>query len=77
MEQLGTERAEVLVLRAWVEETQTRGLRVRAMRVTGSTEPMTTATATVDGACAIVRVWLEELLRAPGIPDPTAGPPTR
>lgn len=77
MKQTGTEWAEVLVLRAWVEDIHAHGLRVRAMRVTGSTEPMTATTATVDGACAIVRGWLEDLLRAAGKPGPTAGPPAQ
>jgi hypothetical protein len=57
------ERSEVLVLRVWVEAGS--ALRVRITRITpyGSAEPSTSATATVDGACAVVRNWLEEVLR--------------
>jgi len=75
MKNTGTERGEVLVLRAWMEGNQTRALRVRVIRVTGSTEPMTAIAATVDGVCAIVQAWLEELLRSPGRPGSTTKPP--
>jgi hypothetical protein len=61
------ERTEVLVLRAWVEGSGNQSLRVRITRVTrpiqGATvKPMSTASATVDGVCATVRAWLEELV---------------
>jgi hypothetical protein len=64
------ERTEVLVLRAWVEGSGDQGLRVRITRMTrpvqGATaEPMRTASATVDGVCATVRAWLEELVDGP------------
>lgn len=64
------ERAEVLVLRAWVESSGTQRLRVRITRMTwpiqGTTvEPMRTASATVDGVCATVRAWLEGLVDGP------------
>lgn len=64
------ERTEVLVLRAWVESAGERCLRVRITRVTrpihGATvEPMSTASASVDGVCATVRAWLQELVDGP------------
>jgi hypothetical protein len=64
------ERTEVLVLRAWVEGCGNQSLRVRITRMTGpiqgaAVEPMRTASATVDGVCATVRAWLEELLDGP------------
>jgi len=64
------ERTEVLVLRAWVESAADRCLRVRITRMArpihGPTvEPMSSASATVDGVCATVRAWLEELLDGP------------
>ena len=64
------ERTEVLVLRAWVEGSGDQCLRVRITRMTrpiqGTTvEPMSTASATIDGVCATVRAWLEELVDGP------------
>jgi hypothetical protein len=64
------ERTEVLVLRAWVEGSGDQGLRVRITRmarpIQGATvEPMRTSSATVDGVCATVRAWLEELMDGP------------
>jgi hypothetical protein len=64
------ERTEVLVLRAWVESAGERCLRVRITRMARPTqgatvEPVRSASATVDGVCATVRVWLEELLQRP------------
>ena len=75
MERTDRTRTGVLVLRAWVEGDGGRSLRVRVTRtIHGDTrELVSSAAATVDGACAIVRAWLEELeghARAP-----TAGPP--
>jgi hypothetical protein len=72
------ERTEVLVLRAWVESAGERGLRVRITRmarpIQGATvEPVNSASATVDGVCATVRAWLEELLQRP----PPGSPPDR
>ena len=72
------ERTEVLVLRAWVESAGERGLRVRITRmarpIQGATvEPVNSASATVDGVCATVRAWLEELLQGP----PPGSPPDR
>ena len=64
------ERTEVLVLRAWVEGSGTQRLRVRITRMTrpiqgARVEPVSTASATVDGVCATVRAWLEELVEGP------------
>jgi hypothetical protein len=61
------QRTGVLVLRAWVESAGERRLRVRVIRLRtvpgATTEPVTSASATVDGVCAMVRAWLEELLQ--------------
>jgi hypothetical protein len=54
------ERIGVLVLHAWVENRQR--LRVRITHVVGRPQPKVTAAANVEGACAIVQEWLEELL---------------
>jgi hypothetical protein len=58
------ERTGVLVLRAWVEADGNNGLRVRIIRTIpgGTTEAVSSAAATVDGVCTMVRNWLEELL---------------
>jgi hypothetical protein len=74
------ERTEVLVLRAWVEGSGTRSLRVRITRVArpiqGATvERMSSASATVDGVCATVRAWLEELVDGPQPWPPPDGEP--
>jgi len=54
----------VLVLRAWVELDDELRLRVRVTRtIKGRTsEPVSSASATIEGVCAIVRAWLEELM---------------
>jgi hypothetical protein len=70
MEAGGWERAGVLVLRAWVEDTEDQGLRVRIIRIApnhmgAATEPVNIASATVDGVCATVRAWLEEVMDRP------------
>jgi hypothetical protein len=59
------DRTGVLVLRAWVEPAGDDGLRVRITRTVpgGATEAVSSAAATVDGVCSMVRGWLEELLR--------------
>jgi len=73
------ERAQVMILRAWVEVGHR--LRVRVTHVTHEQvrEPVQCATSTIDGACALVRTWLEGLLNdadchhprpAPGNQDP-------
>ena len=64
------ERTEVLVLRAWVERSSDQCLRVRITRmrqpVQGArVELVNNASATVDGVCATVRAWLEDLLDGP------------
>jgi hypothetical protein len=65
---IGEERTRVLVLRAWVEPSGEPGgepgLRVRIIRLAqgDAAEPLTAAAATIDGACAKVRMWLEDLL---------------
>jgi hypothetical protein len=71
-------RTEVLVLRAWVESTGDQGLRVRITRMArptegATTQPVSSASATIDGVCVTVRSWLEELVR--GLP--AGSPPDR
>jgi hypothetical protein len=58
------EHTGVLVLRAWVELDDELRLRVRVTRtIRGRTsEPVSSASATIEGVCAIVRAWLEELM---------------
>ena len=53
------------MLRAWVEADARNGLRVRITRTApgGTTEAQSSAEASVDGVCAMVRSWLEGLLR--------------
>jgi hypothetical protein len=65
----------VLVLRAWVERPQ--ALRVRITRVVGWSERESVASASIEGVCAVVSAWLEELLAASETPDPTAELPPR
>jgi hypothetical protein len=77
MEAVEEERSGVLVLRAWVETGGDHGLRVRITRITGTVqdptvEPMSSALTTVDDACTMVRVWLEELQHGPQ-PPPESG----
>jgi len=67
MEAAGQQRAAVLVLRAWVEDESPQSLRVRIIRIepdskSATTERVSSASATVDGVCATIRVWLEELM---------------
>jgi hypothetical protein len=64
----------VLVLRAWVESDDELRLRVRVTRtIKGRTsEPVSSASATIEGVCAMVRAWLEELLA-----EVDRTPPTR
>ena len=64
MEAADEEHTGVLVLRAWVELDDELRLRVRVTRtIRGRTsEPVSSASATIEGVCAIVRAWLEELM---------------
>jgi hypothetical protein len=64
MRTIDEERTEALLLRAWVEVDNEPGLRVRIIRLVhgNEAEPLSTASATVDGVCATVRCWLEDLL---------------
>jgi hypothetical protein len=54
------ERMGVLVLRAWVENR--RHLRVRITHVVGKPKPKVAVAANIEGTCAIITDWLEELL---------------
>ena len=64
MEAADEDHTGVLVLRAWVELDDELRLRVRVTRtIKGRTsEPVSSASATIEGVCAIVRAWLEELM---------------
>jgi hypothetical protein len=62
------ERTGVLVLRAWMEDT--RSLRVRITRVVGCDEPGTAAATSIEGTCAVVRAWLEDLMEGRGRAGP-------
>jgi hypothetical protein len=75
MEEGNADSMGVLVLRAWVEGPQ--ALRVRITSVVGWNEPRSVASASIEGACAVVTAWLEELLAASETPDPTAKLPPR
>jgi hypothetical protein len=61
---LDEERGETMILRAWVEDGRQPRLRVRVIRVSPgqADEPAISAAATIDGVCALVRIWLEVLL---------------
>jgi hypothetical protein len=56
------ERTAVLVIRAWIEgEPPTLRMRITHTLDVSLGEDESTAAASVDEACAIVRRWLEEL----------------
>jgi hypothetical protein len=71
MMEIDGERAGVLVLRAWVEDIQS--LRVRITRVVGCEEPRTIFATSIDGTCAVVRAWLEDVLETRGTPGQSSG----
>jgi len=54
----------MLVLRAWVEGRDDQPLRVRITRTVQGrmTEPVSSASVTIEGICTVVRAWLEDLL---------------
>ncbi|GAA1032444.1 hypothetical protein GCM10009557_30970 [Virgisporangium ochraceum] len=60
----GTERAGILILRAWVEENSTERLRVRITQTTKGRESRVAGAGTVEDACQAVRNWLATLLEA-------------
>ena len=56
------ERSGLMILRAWLETDSGDALRVRIISTTSeSGEPRQSAASTVEGVCAQVRTWLEEL----------------
>ena len=61
---LDEEHAQIMILRAWVEDGGQHRLRVRVIRVSRdhAGQPAISAAATIEGACALVRTWLEVLL---------------
>jgi hypothetical protein len=71
MMESGGEQAGVLVLRAWVEDSQS--LRVRVTRVVGCEEPRMAVATSIDGTCAVIRAWLEDLLEARSTPGSSSG----
>jgi hypothetical protein len=60
----GEDRAGVLILRAWVEDDDEHRLRVRITRTAQDfvTEPITSASVSIEGICMVVRDWLEHLV---------------
>ena len=68
MGSLDSERAQIMILRAWVEADSQHCLRVRVTNVAQdcADEPVIRAVTTIDGACNLARAWLEELLRDTG-----------
>jgi hypothetical protein len=64
VEASGTERTNMLILRAWIEERSTQRLRLRITEVVSGHESTVTATVTVEDACQAVRDWLEAFLRS-------------
>jgi hypothetical protein len=71
------EHAQIMILRAWVEDGGQHRLRVRVIRVRPDrpSEPAISAAATIDGVCALVRAWLEALLNgANGCRHAESGP---
>jgi hypothetical protein len=64
MGSLSEERAQTMILRAWVEADGPQRLRVRVIRLRHDRagEPAVGVAATIDGVCALVRAWLEQLV---------------
>jgi hypothetical protein len=64
MGSLTEERAQTMILRAWVETDGPQRLRVRVIRLRHDRagEPAIGVAATIDGVCALVRTWLEQLI---------------
>jgi hypothetical protein len=57
------ERADLMILRAWVEPDHAPRLRVRIIRLgPDRARPASSAAASPDDVCAAVRSWLEGLL---------------
>jgi hypothetical protein len=61
---MGGERTGVLILRAWVEDDDEHPLRVRLTRTARDrvTEPITSASVTIEEICMVVQAWLEHLV---------------
>ena len=71
------ERVAVAILRAWVEPGTDGTLKIRITTAHGMTETGRTigVAADIDGACAIVRSWLEGFMTTGAQGDaPTDGP---
>ena len=71
------ERVAVAILRAWVEPGTDDSLKIRITTAGGMTEVGRTigVAADIDGACAIVRSWLEGFSTTTA--PPRAGPRDR
>ncbi len=63
MGSLTEEHAQTMILRAWIETDGPQRLRVRVIRLRHDRagEPTIGVAATIDGVCALVRTWLEQL----------------
>jgi hypothetical protein len=70
MMRYGSERSGQLLLRAWVEGESAHGLRVRIICIYPLGEPSASVAATVETTCAIVRNWLNELIKAGSVAEP-------
>jgi hypothetical protein len=55
------ERSEALLLRAWIEEGSSHGLRVKITQIRPESEPVVIMTTTIEATCAVVESWLREL----------------
>ena len=64
------ERVAVAILRAWVEPGTDANLKIRITTARDTTEagPTIGVAADIDGACAIVRSWLEGFATKTGQP---------
>lgn len=58
----GNERAGVLIVRAWIEDSSLRARITAITDVTKTSSESSRAAASVDQVCDMVRSWLEELI---------------
>jgi hypothetical protein len=58
-----TATIEVLILRVWIEDSDSDGLRVRIIQLTDDQSLVLRPAATIDDACAAVRAWLQDFVR--------------
>ena len=62
---MGDGRTELVIIRAWIEEGSSEPLRaeVRVCTDVATGVERTLTTARADEVCAVVREWLDEMLR--------------